>query len=99
MDVSTPPSLDSACPQAKAELGKQDKRFIEWSVDNEEYEHEASHYLNKHLCIINSNLFSYNFSKQMMEQLHGRYSHEKLIEHRQTLFLVREQLIISDLQL
>ena len=35
----------------------------------------------------------------MMEQLHERYSHEKLIEHRQTLFLVREQLIISDLQL
>ena len=44
MDVSTPPSLDSACPQAKTELGKHDKRFIEWSVDNEEYEHEASHY-------------------------------------------------------
>ena len=42
MDVSTPPSLDSACPQTKTDLGKHDHRFIEWSVDNKEYEHEAS---------------------------------------------------------
>jgi hypothetical protein len=34
MDVSTPLSLDLACPQAKTELGKQDHRFMEWSVDN-----------------------------------------------------------------
>jgi hypothetical protein len=35
MDVSTPPSLDLACPQEKSELGKQDQRFMEWSVDNQ----------------------------------------------------------------
>jgi hypothetical protein len=32
MDVSTLPSLDLACPQAKTELGKHDHRFMEWSV-------------------------------------------------------------------
>ena len=30
-----PPSLDIACPQAKAELSKHDHRFMEWSVDKE----------------------------------------------------------------
>jgi hypothetical protein len=35
MDVSTPPSLDLACPQAKTKLGKYDHRFMEWSVDNQ----------------------------------------------------------------
>jgi hypothetical protein len=35
MDVSTPPSLDLACPQAKTKLGKHAHRFIEWSVDNQ----------------------------------------------------------------
>ena len=29
MDVSTPPSLDLACPQAKTKLGKHDHRFME----------------------------------------------------------------------
>jgi hypothetical protein len=29
MDVSTPPSLDLACPQAKTELGEHDHRFME----------------------------------------------------------------------
>ena len=42
MDVSTPPSLDLACPQAKTELSKQDHKFMEWSVDNKEYGQEAS---------------------------------------------------------
>jgi hypothetical protein len=28
MDVSTPPSLDLACPQAKTKLGKHDHRFM-----------------------------------------------------------------------
>jgi hypothetical protein len=32
MDVSTPPSLDLACPQAKTKLGKHAHRFIECSV-------------------------------------------------------------------
>jgi hypothetical protein len=35
MDVSTPPRLDLACPQAKTELGKHDHRFMEWSVDKQ----------------------------------------------------------------
>ena len=30
-----PPSLDLACPQPKAELGKQDHRFMERSVDKQ----------------------------------------------------------------
>jgi len=46
MDVSTPPSLDSACPQAKTELGKHGHKFREWSVDKEEYKQEASQLLN-----------------------------------------------------
>ena len=33
MDVSTPPSLDLACPQAKTELSKHDNKFMEQSVD------------------------------------------------------------------
>ena len=39
MDVSAPPSLDSACPQANTELGKHDRGFIERGVDNKEYGH------------------------------------------------------------
>jgi hypothetical protein len=35
MDVSTPPSLDLACPQAKNKLGKHDHKFMEWSIDNQ----------------------------------------------------------------
>ena len=42
MDVSAPPSLDSACPQANTKLGKHAHGFMEWGVDNREYEHEAS---------------------------------------------------------
>ena len=33
LDVSTPPSLDLACPQAITELGKPVHKFEEWSVD------------------------------------------------------------------
>jgi hypothetical protein len=42
MDVSTPPSLDLACPQAKTELSKHDHGFMELSV-NKKYGQEASH--------------------------------------------------------
>ena len=48
MDVSAPPSLDSTCPQVKNELSKHGHRFKEWSVDNEEYEHEASIFTQLH---------------------------------------------------
>ena len=46
MDVSAPPSLDSAFPQARTELSKHGHKFRERSVDNEEYGQEASHLLN-----------------------------------------------------
>ena len=42
MDVSTPPKLRLACPQAKTELRKQVHMFMEWGVDNKEYGQEAS---------------------------------------------------------
>ena len=42
MDVSTPSSLDLACAQANSELSKHDHRFMERSVDNNEYGQEAS---------------------------------------------------------
>ena len=41
MDVSAPPSLDSACPQANTELGKHDHKFMERGVDNKEYGHDS----------------------------------------------------------
>ena len=37
MDVSTPPSLDLACPQAKAELNKYVHMFRERGVDKTEH--------------------------------------------------------------
>ena len=39
MGVSTPPSLDSACPQANTELDNHDHRFIERGVDRTKYGH------------------------------------------------------------
>jgi hypothetical protein len=47
MDVSTPPSLDIACPQAKTELGKHDHRFMEWSVDKQNMD-KKHHILPRH---------------------------------------------------
>jgi hypothetical protein len=35
MEVSTPPSLDFACPQPKTELSKHDHDFMELSVDKQ----------------------------------------------------------------
>ena len=57
MDVSTPPSLDLACPQAKAEIDNQDHMFRERGVDKNKirtwsimifiitaiYDHKTSH--------------------------------------------------------
>ena len=42
MDVSAPPSLDSACPQANTELSKHDHRFKERGVDKRKYGHGSS---------------------------------------------------------
>ena len=41
MDVSTPPSLDPACPQAEAEIEKYVHRFRNRGVDKIKYGHEG----------------------------------------------------------
>ena len=41
MDVSTPPSLDLACPQAKAETEKYVHMFRARGVDKIKYGHEG----------------------------------------------------------
>ena len=42
MDVSTPPSLDLACPQAKAEIEKYVHMFRARGVDKIKYGHEGT---------------------------------------------------------
>ena len=41
MDVSTPPSLDLACPQAKADIEKYVHMFKDRGVDKIKYGHEC----------------------------------------------------------
>ena len=41
MDVSTPPSLDLACPQAEAEIKKYVHMFRDRGVDKTKYGHEG----------------------------------------------------------
>ena len=41
MDVSTPPSLDLACPQAEAEIEKYIHMFRDRGVDKIKYGHEG----------------------------------------------------------
>ena len=41
MDVSTPPRLDLACPQAKAKIKKYVHMFIDRGVDKIKYGHEG----------------------------------------------------------
>ena len=41
MDVSTPPSLDLACPQAKTEIKKYVHMFRDRGVDKIKYRHEG----------------------------------------------------------
>ena len=41
MDVSTPPSLDIACPQAEADIEKYDHMFRDRGVDKIKYRHES----------------------------------------------------------
>ena len=41
MDVSTPPSLDFACPQAKADIEKYVHMFRDRGVDKIKYGHEG----------------------------------------------------------
>ena len=41
MDVSTPPSLDLACPQAKTKIDNHDHMFRERGVNKIKYGHES----------------------------------------------------------
>ena len=41
MDVSTPPSLELACPQAKADIDKYVHMFRDRGVDKIKYGHEG----------------------------------------------------------
>ena len=41
MDISTPPSLDLACPQAEAEIEKYVHMFRDRGVDKIKYGHEG----------------------------------------------------------
>ena len=41
MDVSTPPSLDLACPQAKVDIEKYVRMFRDRCVDKIKYGHEG----------------------------------------------------------
>ena len=41
MDVSTPPSLDLACPQAKVDIKKYVHMFKDRGVNKIKYEHEG----------------------------------------------------------
>ena len=41
MGVSTPPSLDLACPQAKAQIDNHDHVFRDRGVDKIKYGHEG----------------------------------------------------------
>ena len=41
MDVSTPPSLDLACPQAEVDIEKYVHMFRDRSVDKIKYRHEG----------------------------------------------------------
>ena len=42
MDVSTPPSLDLACPQAEADIEKYVHMFRDRGVDKIKYGHEGA---------------------------------------------------------
>ena len=42
MDVSTPPSLDLACPQAEADIEKYVHMFRDRGVDKIKYGHEGT---------------------------------------------------------
>ena len=41
MDISTPPSLDLACPQAEADIEKYVHMFRDRGVNKIKYEHEV----------------------------------------------------------
>jgi hypothetical protein len=62
MDVSTPPSLDLACPQVKTELGKHDHKFMDEVSINKIRTRSIT--FTKASVIIDSNFPSYNIDLQ-----------------------------------
>ena len=57
MDVSTPPSLDLACPQAEADIEKYVHMFRDRGVDKIKYGHEGIMII----LITTTYILSYNF--------------------------------------
>ena len=64
MDVSTPPSLDLACPQAEAENEKYVHMFRDRGVDKIKYEHEGIMIILRTTTYINS--FTYSSMNQKL---------------------------------
>ena len=81
MDVSAPPSLDSACPQAKTELSNHDHRFSEVSIKkNTNMKHQ---YLLSYTKVFKTTTSSYKASReQVMIQSHTKVRQsENLLNH------------------
>ena len=60
MDVSTPPSLDLACPQAKADIEKYVHMFRDRGVDKIKYGHEGIMIILRIAIYIYSHMISYD---------------------------------------
>ena len=59
MDVSSPPSLDLACPQAKADIKKYVHMFRDRGVDKIKYGHEGIMIIIKIVTYIYCHMISY----------------------------------------
>ena len=59
MDVSTPPSLDLACPQAEADIEKYVHMFRDRGIDRIKYVHEGIMIILKTTTYIYCHLISY----------------------------------------
>ena len=59
MDVSTPPSLDLACPQAEADIEKYVHMFRDRGVDKIKYGHESIMIILKTAAYIYCHMISY----------------------------------------
>ena len=59
MDVSTPPSLDLACPQAEADIEKYVHMFRDRGVDKIKYGHEGIMIILKTTTYIYCHMISY----------------------------------------
>ena len=59
MDVSTPPSLDLACPQAEADIQKYVHMFRDRGVDKIKYGHEGIIIILRTTTYIYCNMISY----------------------------------------